>query len=126
MNEIRIVLRALAFGKSLCNSTVPYRRHVGVAMEGCRYGNREVRHGKRPDILANAGQCHRLSRLIIDRLQCTIRQEHVPAQVKFHINGLACLGTACGLAHIRTVVLTVELNGATLSVGQFAHIQAIA
>ena len=48
MDEIRIILRTLAFCKGFGNRTVPYWWHRWVAMKCCCHCNIRCRHGKRP------------------------------------------------------------------------------
>ena len=72
--QIGIILRTLALCKFCCDVAFPYVWEVGVTMEGSRYCNREVRHGKGPDTFSLFGQRKHLSCSVVDHFQSTVYQ----------------------------------------------------
>ena len=90
-NQIRIFLRTRTACERVSHIAHPYQWQIGIAVEGCRNANTILWHGERPYILANAGQCHRLSRLIVDQFQTAVCEQHTLVDVELYIDGLTSL-----------------------------------
>ena len=74
VNQVWVIFRTLTLCKFGCDIAFPYVWEIGVTMEGSRYCNREVRHGKRPDTFGHIGQCKHFSRGVVDHFQSTAYQ----------------------------------------------------
>ena len=123
-NLVRIFLRTGTACKRLSHIAHPYQWQVGIAVEGCRNGSTALRHRERPDVLANAGQHHRLARLVVDEFQTAVREQHALVRNHLHINGLACLGTTCRPAYVSAVKLARVFDAAAFAVDKGTTVQA--
>ena len=123
-NQIRIVLRSCSTGKRFGNRAVPCNGSLRILIELGRHGNIALGHDERPDAVRQCCQLDGCSSHVVRHHRSTAGDQHTLVGSYLHVNGIASFGTDCGLAHIRTVVLTVELNGATMPVGQLTHTQA--
>ena len=121
MDDIWILLRAIAFSKSICHRTVPQRWNSGVAVKGCSSGDSVLRHRERPDVLAHAGQCHSLARLVVEKFQTALGEEHTLADIELHIDGLTCLGITGTALQRAVLILAVEADATAAAICQRAH-----
>ena len=120
-NQVRIFLRTGTACERVSHIAHPYQWKIGIAVEGCRNANAILWHRERPDILANAGQCHRLSRLVVDKFQTAVCQQHALVDVKLHIDGLTCLGITGTALQSAILIFVVEADAATGAIGQSTH-----
>ena len=125
VNQVGIIFRTLALCKLGCDVTFPYVWESGVTMEGCRYGNREVRHGKRPDTFGLFGQRKHLSCSVVEYCQRTVFQQHTTTEVYLQIYRFSCVGTTCGFADFLAIELAVVAHAAATGIGQRADIHVV-
>ena len=126
LDQVRIFLGSCSASERISCAAVPDVGSLRIPVEAGRYSNGALWHGERPYTVRQCCQLDGCSSRVVRHHRCTASNQHALVRNHLHINGLACLGTTCGLADVRAVVITIVLDSAAFAVGQLAHIQAIA